>query len=108
MRQDDSASGVGAVVAHVEQAAEHGVQPHHLEIRSANDTPADLARIAEANHGEAEGGKVANRAQRLDASPQVAVPAGMNTVVPGPAVSLRSRYRKVSSPSRTCHASSSE
>lgn len=36
------------------------------------------------------------------------LPAGMKTLLPGPAVSVRSEYWKVNSPSRMCQASLSE
>ena len=60
-----------AVVAHVEQAAQHRMQPHHLEIRSADDARADFARLAETHHGEADGREIAERAQGLDPRAQV-------------------------------------
>ena len=55
----------------VQQASEHGAQSHHLEIRSANHSRAYLARIAQSHHGEANGGEVAELANRLHRSFQV-------------------------------------
>ena len=61
--QHHRAGGARAVVAHVEQPAQHRVQSHHLEVRSADDARAHLARLAQADHGEADGGEIAERAQ---------------------------------------------
>ena len=47
------------IVARIEQAPKDWAQPHHLEIRSVYDSRADLARLAETDHGEADGRKVA-------------------------------------------------
>ena len=69
--QHGRAGGVGAIVPRVEQSAKHWVQPHHLEIRSADDAGTHLARLAKADHGEADGGEVAERAQRFDACAQI-------------------------------------
>src|ERR1700693_1157989 len=44
--QHRRAGGVRTVVMCIEQPAEHWVQPHDLEIRPADDTGADLARLA--------------------------------------------------------------
>src|SRR5207302_8214306 len=65
------ASGVWAVVSHVQQATKHRMQTHHLEIRSADDTSADFARLAEADHGESDGGKVSKGGERFDTRAQV-------------------------------------
>ena len=54
-----SLGGARAVVAHIEQPPEHRVQAHHVEIRSADHARADLARLAETHHCEADRGKVA-------------------------------------------------
>ena len=69
--QYSRAGRVRAVVSRVEQPAEDWVQPHHLEIRSADDARTDLTRFAEAYHGEADGGEVTERAQSLDARAQI-------------------------------------
>src|SRR5947209_1769931 len=63
---------IRAVVSRVEQPAEHRVQPHHLEIRSADDARADFARLAEPGHGEPDCGEVTKRAQCLDALLEIA------------------------------------
>src|SRR5258708_32824615 len=47
------------------------MQPHYLEVRSTDDARADLARLAQADHCEANSGEVAERAQSLDACAQI-------------------------------------
>jgi hypothetical protein len=50
--------------------AHHGwtrAQPHHLEIRSADHPGANLARLSQADHREADRREVAERAQRFHA-----------------------------------------
>src|SRR5271163_1494690 len=51
--------GVGTVVAIVQQAPEDRVQAHDLEIRAADNPGAYLARLAQADHREADGREVA-------------------------------------------------
>ncbi len=55
----------------VEQAAENGPQPHHLEVRSADDASAHHARFAESDHGEAHGREVAKFADGFHACLQI-------------------------------------
>ena len=50
-----AAFGIGAVVSCVQQAAEDGAQPHHVEVRPADDAGLDHARLAEPDHGEVDG-----------------------------------------------------
>ena len=50
---------VRAVVTHVEQAAERGMKTHHIEIRATDNTGANFARLAEADHGETDDGEIA-------------------------------------------------
>ena len=71
VRQHRRARRLRPVVAGVEQAAEHRPQAHDLEVRAADDAGADHARLAEADHREADGGEVAEGGQRLDARAQV-------------------------------------
>ena len=47
------------------------MQPHHIEIRSADHPRPDLTRLAKTDHGEADGGEITERAQRLDTLAQV-------------------------------------
>ena len=67
VREDGGASGIRAVITHVEQAAHDRMKSHHLEIRAAHDSSANLAGVAEAYHGEADDGEVAELADRFDA-----------------------------------------
>ena len=69
--QNRRPGSVRAIISRVEQPAEHRVQPHHLEIRSADDARTDFARLAEPGHGEPNGGEVTERAQCLDAFLQI-------------------------------------
>jgi hypothetical protein len=65
------AGRVRAIVIRADEAAEHGAQAHHLEVGAADDPGSHLARIAQADHGEADGREVADGAERLDPRPQV-------------------------------------
>ena len=47
------------------------MQTHHVEIRSANHTSADFARLTEAYHGESDGGKVSEGGERFDTRTQI-------------------------------------
>ncbi len=49
IRQDYRARGLWTVIVRVEQAAEHRVQSHDLEIRSVHHAGADLSRLAESH-----------------------------------------------------------
>ena len=57
--ENSGAFCVGAVVAHVEQAAERGMKSHHFKICAADDAGADFARLAETDHRETDDGEVA-------------------------------------------------
>src|SRR5947209_6047261 len=66
--QHSRARGVRAIVVRVEQPAEYRAKTHHLEIRSIHHARADLARLAETNHSEAdrrEGAEFAHRSYAL-------------------------------------------
>ena len=41
------------------------MQAHHFEICAADDAGADFARLAETDHGEADGREIAERADGL-------------------------------------------
>src|ERR1700730_3225213 len=69
--EDCGASGVGAVIAHVQQAAQDGVQAHHFEIATANHTRLNSTRLAETHHGKAEDGEVTELFDTLDAGAQI-------------------------------------
>ena len=63
--------GLRTVVAHVEQTAQHGVETHDVEIRAADYAGADFPRLAQSDHGEADGGKIAERVEGFDARLQI-------------------------------------
>src|SRR5229473_914206 len=69
--EDCSASGVGAVVMHIEEPAEDRMQTHYFEIGPADNAGANFAGVAEANHGEADGGEVAEGTKGFHAGAQV-------------------------------------
>ncbi len=54
----------GAVVAGPEQASEHRMQSHHVEIRPADHARPDLAGLAESDHGKPDGRKIAEGTER--------------------------------------------
>ena len=72
MRQDGRPFRVRAIVLRAKEPPQGRAQPHHLEIRPADDAGADRARLAEAEHGELDGGEIAEGADRLDPGFQVA------------------------------------
>ena len=72
MGEHRRAVGLRPVVAGVEQPPQHGTEAHHLEVGAADDAGAHRARLAEAEHGELDGGEVAERGERLHARLQVA------------------------------------
>ena len=69
--QHAGAGSVGTIVVLIEQPAQHRAQSHHLEIGSVDYSGAHLARLAQPYHGEADGGELAKRANRLHARFQV-------------------------------------
>jgi hypothetical protein len=71
IREHHCASGAGAIVPHVEQAAKYRPQAHHFKIRPADNTATYLARFTEADHGKAHGRKFAERVQGFDARTQI-------------------------------------
>ncbi len=72
MRQDNHASLVGAVVFRPDQAARHGMKSHDLELRTAHHPNLrHLARLAQADHVEPHGRKVAKRTDTVYAGMKV-------------------------------------
>src|SRR6202521_513425 len=69
--QDHGASGLRAIVLRAKQPSEDWVQPHDLEIRSADDPRADLTWFAKADHGKADRGKLAELSERFDAGTHI-------------------------------------
>jgi len=66
-----SAGGLGAVVAHIQQATQDGMEAHDFEISAADDAGADFAGFAESDHGEADGGEIAELGKGVDAGFEV-------------------------------------
>ncbi len=67
VRQHRGARRLRSVVGRIEQAAEDRSKSHDLEVRPADDPGANHAGLAEANHGESDLRKVAERAERMHA-----------------------------------------
>ncbi len=70
--QHRRARGLRAIVGRTEQPAQHRPEPHHLEVRAADDTGAYDAGLAEADHRELDDGEVAERADGLHALLEIA------------------------------------
>src|SRR6266849_232440 len=60
--EDGGTGGFGAVVTHVEEASEHGVQAHDFEVGAADNATSDCAGVTEVVHGETNGREVAKLA----------------------------------------------
>src|SRR5436309_13029437 len=69
--EDRSAGGLGAIVAHVQQATQDGMEAHDFEVGAANDAGAYFAGFAESDQGEANGGEIAEFGKRVDAGLEV-------------------------------------
>src|SRR4029077_15263965 len=69
--EDGCASSTGPIVVHVEQPAENRVQTHHVEIRTADNPGANFAGLAQAYHGEADDGEIADGGERFHAGAQI-------------------------------------
>ena len=64
--EHDDAGSLGAVIIGPDEAPEHGMQTHHLEIGAVDHAAIDFARLAEPDHGEGDGGEVTEFAEGLD------------------------------------------
>ena len=71
IRENDDAGGVGAVVFRSDETPEHRMKAHHVEIGAADDASLNFARLTQADHGEADGREIAERAQGFDAGAQI-------------------------------------
>src|SRR6266849_4564562 len=69
--QDDDASGFRTIVLRADETAEDGMEAHHVKIGAVNDASANFPGLAEADHGETDGGELAEGAKRFDACAQV-------------------------------------
>src|SRR5216683_4111967 len=69
--QDDYASSFSTVVLRADETTEDGMEAHHVEIGAVNDAGANFPGLAEADHGETDGGELAEGAYGFDACAQV-------------------------------------
>src|ERR1700686_4432399 len=69
--QNDDAGGFRTVVLRSDETAEDGVKAHHVKIGAVNDAGANFPGLAEADHGETDGGELAEGAECFDACAQV-------------------------------------
>ena len=57
--QNHDAVSFRTIVLRADETAENGMQPHHFKILAVDNARLNLARIAQANHGEADGREIA-------------------------------------------------
>src|SRR5262245_50607915 len=69
--ENDDAGSLGTVILRSDQAAEHGAQPHHIEIGPVDHAAIDFARLTQSENGESDGREVTEFAQRFDTRLQV-------------------------------------
>ena len=69
--ENDDAGSFGAVVLRSDETAEDRVKAHDIEVVAADDASLNFARLTEADHGEADGGEIAERAQGFHAGAQI-------------------------------------
>src|SRR5580704_14857298 len=65
------AGSLGTVVLRPNEATEHGMKAHHLEIVASDDAALNGTRLTEADHGEVHGGEVAKGAHGFHGGTQV-------------------------------------
>src|SRR5580704_9411548 len=56
--QNDDAVRFRTIVLRADESAEDGMQPHHFKILAVDNAGLDLARIAQADHGKADGREI--------------------------------------------------
>src|SRR5580692_6215484 len=71
VRENNDAGSFRTIVLRSDEATEHGMKAHHVEIRAADNTTSNGTRLTEADHGEVHGGEVAKRAQGFHARAQI-------------------------------------
>src|SRR6267143_4164742 len=69
--QDDHASGFRTIVLRADETAEDRMEAHHVKIGAVNDGGANFPGLAEADHGETDGGELAKGGKGFDACAQV-------------------------------------
>src|SRR5579863_9817391 len=60
--KNNHAGSFRTVVLRSDEATEYGTKPHHVEIRTADNTTLNRTRLAQADHGEVHGGEIAKGA----------------------------------------------
>src|SRR5215472_2883016 len=71
IRQDNGAGRVGPIVLRSDETAEYRMKSHYVEVRPTDYASLYLARLAQTDHGEADGGEISNRAQAFYACPKI-------------------------------------
>ena len=71
MGQYDGAVSLRPVVGRAEQTPQHRTKSHDVEVRPVDDSGAYPTRLAQADHGEVDGGELAEGGHRLDAVAEV-------------------------------------
>ena len=69
--ENDDAVRFGTVVLRSNEAAEHGMKSHHVEICAADHATANGTRLAEADHGEPHDGEVTKCGKAFHAGAQI-------------------------------------
>src|SRR6516164_1434031 len=69
--ENDDTGSVATVVLRPDEAAEHRMKPHHVEIRAADNAGLDFPRLTQPDHGEADHGEVAERGKSFDIGAQI-------------------------------------
>ena len=65
--ENDNARSVGPIVLGADEAAENGMEAHHVEVGSAHHATLNFARLAEPDHGEADDREIAELLDGVDA-----------------------------------------
>src|SRR4029077_11621853 len=71
VRENNDAGCVGTVVLRFNETPEDRMKAHHVEIGAVDYSGPNFARLAEADHGETDGGELAEGAEGLDAGAQI-------------------------------------
>ena len=71
MRQHGHAGSAWAVIRRRDRAAQNGMQAHDFKEMTVHHSRPYLARLAESNHQEPDGGKLAKRGNGLHAPAQL-------------------------------------
>src|SRR6266700_2733548 len=69
--ENDDAGSFGAVVLRPDETPKDRVEAYYVEVVAADDAGLDLAGFTKADHGETEGGEIAERGQGFHAGAQI-------------------------------------